>query len=533
MRRKRVLLTGGGGYIPFWIILVLGLVGFFFLAFKNPFSAHSIIPNLEPYPDTLYYATPAWNFVHGKGFTMSFVGHNVSIITPPLYSIYLIPFLSIFNDVRAFYFANMLLMLSSTILFFFICKKIFGKDLFGSLLTGFLGFFLVTNLYVYTLPTLLLAENITFFLTVYGIYLLISNFSKTKSVLIGMVGILLVFVKFSNLPLFVALYFLYVIKTFKNKKDCAFFGVISAIFIILFSIYYFYSQSREGSALNFLPVFSSNYFTNHLTFYLKALFGGENIFLWFRDRMVVPVIGILTLLGMFLGFYNKESRKTAMQMFITVFLTIIFMSFFYVVDTRYIFATYPAVLILAGLAIVALKNMTNPKIAILLMIIIIAFVLFVPNQGQKAEEVMAMTLVKKTVGNIRGNETAWYYVAISEFNKYFAQNHQNKDVYLGTFLPPFFVDFYANGNYKYLPLSKEQDFFSAKGGLSEKLKIGSIDNFYTRFLDEGNLVYVSNVYVGNLQAWAKEFEALKTKFEFKLVHRGCLDSCNLYKLEIK
>ncbi len=516
----------------FWLIVALGLIGLLLFAGKNPFSSGSIIPNLEPYPDTLYYSTPAWNFVHGHGFTMSFEGHNVDIITPPLYSIYLIPFFAVFNDVRTFYFANMLLMIASVVLFFLICKKIFGQDLFGTILTGFLGFFFITNFYVYTLPTLLLAENITFFLLAYSIYLLVSKPGKMTNIAVGTIGVLLLWIKLSNLPITIALYLLYLLKIFKNKKDLIPFLIYSLVLGGLFSFYYHFAQSKSGTIDEIITVtFGPNYFQDHFTFYLKTLLGGENIFLWFRERMLAPLIGIISALGIFLGLYHKKSRQAAFQMTILIFSSILFMAFFYVVDTRYIFAIYPAMLVLTGLAIAALRNMLSQKRTLLLMIVVAAFVLFIPNQGQKTDEVMAMTLAKKAVGNIKGNETAWYYVAVTEFNKFFAQKQDN--VYLGTFLPPFLLDFYANGNYKYLPLSKEQDFFSAKGGLSKKLKIDDIQTFYTRLLKEGKQVYVSNVYAGNLQTWVKEFEALKTRFELKLVHRGCLDSCNIYKIELK
>lgn len=515
----------------FWLIVVLGLVGFLLFAGKNPFSSGSIIPNLEPYPDTLYYATPAWNFVHGKGFHMVFEGNNVAVITPPLYSIYLIPFFAVFNDVRAFYFANMLLMLSSVVLFFFISRKIFGDDLFGTLLTGFLGFFFVTNFYVYTLPTLLLAENVTFFLLTLSIYFLFLKNSKTSIISVGIIGVLLFLTKFSNLPLTASLYFLFTLKAIKNKKFLPFSLIYFLILTAFIAGFYLLNQTEDVSVAGVIGAFGAQYFQGNLAYYTKTLLGSESNFLWFRERMIVPVLGSLSFLGIISGLIDKKTRMVTFQVSIIVFSLVLFMSFFYVADMRYIFAIYSAMLILVGLAIGNLKNKVSQKTAFLLMIIILGLTLIIPNLGQRKSEIMAKTLARRAIGNVRGNEIAWYYVAVTEFNRYFATKQEG--VYLGTFLPPFFVDYYANGNYKYLPISKDQDFFSAKGGLSEKLGIEDITAYYTSLLMSGKTVYVSNAYAGNLQAWGKEFETLKARFELKLVHRGCLDSCNIYKVELK
>lgn len=101
-------------------VLFLCLV-YFLLAFKNPFKTNSLVSNLEPYPDTLYYSVPAWNLVNGRGFKMSAYGHEIKKITPPIYSLYLIPFFALFGDIRSYYFANLLLSFVSILVFG--CRK--------------------------------------------------------------------------------------------------------------------------------------------------------------------------------------------------------------------------------------------------------------------------------------------------------------------------------------------------------------------------------------------------------------------------
>lgn len=423
-------------------------------------------------------------------------------------------------------------MLISIWLFFLICKKIFGKNFFGSTLTAFLGFFLVTNFYVFNLPTLLLAENLTFFLAIYGFYLLVNEKSKFAPVMMTLVGIFLLLVKFSNLPLTLTFYFLYWLKKIKQKGELIQFSLSAISAGVIFTVYYFLLQPKEGGLAAVGGVFSASYFRDHFLFYLKTLAGQGNIFLWFRANLVPSLIGALSMLGIILGIYEKKTRVITFQMVVLIFALIIFMSFFYVIDTRYIFAIYPALLILSGMSFVFLNKKFKQKIVITLMVVIALLILFFPGQGQQGNEVQALTLVKRVVGNVRGNETPWYYVAIGDFNSFFAQP-EHKNAYLGTFLPPFFVDFYSRGNFRYLPLSIEQDFFSAKGGLSKDLEIKSISGLYTKLLKKGKKVYVSNVYVTNLPSWVKEFEQRKREFKLNLVRQGCFDACNLYQLGLK
>ena len=198
--------------IPFWYIrygsrfyllfltYIFILLIFILLAYKDVFSIRTLIPNLEPYPDTLYYASPAWNYVKGNGFKMFFENLTIKSVTPPLYSIFLIPFFYFFSDVRSFYFANIFLMFSSILFFILILKKIYKESFFSFFLIIFLSFFLVTNQFVYSLPSFLMSENLSFLILIIGIYLLISPVTKTKSILSAIIGTSFVLIKFSNLP---------------------------------------------------------------------------------------------------------------------------------------------------------------------------------------------------------------------------------------------------------------------------------------------------------------------------------------------
>ena len=90
-----------------WEIVIFGLVGvYLILAFRDPFSARSLIPNIEPYPDTLLYTLPAWNWTKGLGFQMGANGIMVRHSVPMTYSYFLAPFMKMADDVRGFYHWN-------------------------------------------------------------------------------------------------------------------------------------------------------------------------------------------------------------------------------------------------------------------------------------------------------------------------------------------------------------------------------------------------------------------------------------------
>ena len=101
----------------FWISALICFLIYLALAYKNPFKTNSLISNLEPPPDVFYYSVPAWNFAHGNGFKLMAFDKEISQLTTPFYGIYLVPFFAVVNDVRSYYFANIILGVVSIYLF--------------------------------------------------------------------------------------------------------------------------------------------------------------------------------------------------------------------------------------------------------------------------------------------------------------------------------------------------------------------------------------------------------------------------------
>src|SRR3989344_3702208 len=177
------------------VVVLLGCtVLFLLLIFKDPFSERTLIPNFEPNPDTLFYIVKPLNFLKGEGFNFSREGRLAYNLTPPLYSIALIPFFAINPDPRMAYFANIFLSLISVGLFFLIVKKITNNIW----LTCLVLFLYITNYFLYFMPTLVMAENLILPLYLTAVFLLIRNNTlKIKSFSYLLVGFSVSFILYS------------------------------------------------------------------------------------------------------------------------------------------------------------------------------------------------------------------------------------------------------------------------------------------------------------------------------------------------
>ena len=88
-----------------WLALLIFFAGTFTLLDTGRHFSF----NLEPYPDGLFYTVPAWNFVHGEGFSMQFKESVINTTVQPLYSLLMIPLYALFPTSVVFYALNVLL----------------------------------------------------------------------------------------------------------------------------------------------------------------------------------------------------------------------------------------------------------------------------------------------------------------------------------------------------------------------------------------------------------------------------------------
>jgi hypothetical protein len=97
-------------------------------------------------------------------------------------------------------------------------------------------------------------------------------------------------------------------------------------------------------------------------------------------------------------------------------------------------------------------------------------------------------------------------------------------------LPIFYVNYFKNDNYEYLPISKSQEFPE----YIHKMCPNGIDICYQNVLSNGGEVYVSKYYItNNITEWGKTWDELNKNYELLRVADGCYGSCDIFKLSKK
>jgi hypothetical protein len=308
-------------------------------------------------------------------------------------------------------------------------------------------------------------------------------------------------------------------------------------------------QGTETISLrNFLP---------NLTHYFALLTGTRTSFLWYTEKLMSPLTAVLAMGGVILGTLMTKWRALTLAMLSLLVSTLVAMSFFTKVDGRYLIALFPAVIVLVGICLHpvlsfverastrlssrpphhewwgmegSLRVIRPTIMALTALSITLAYFMY-PGFGYVQGEPIAISLKKQVGLNFIHKADPWNYHAVQNLNSYFDKKTDKKP-YVGTVLPPFYVAFYANGNYQYLPITLSQEFISLDNTYQKKvMKTKTMVEYYEKLLNAGNEVYVTNIYLGNVRGWGDEFSNLSTYFTLKLVKEGCLGSCNIYRME--
>ena len=491
--------------MKYWVLFAGMVVFCLLVAFKNPFSINSLVPNLEPYPDSLYYATPAWNVVHNKSFDMSIPGFEVKLITPPLYSLYLIPFFAVIKDVRVFYVANLLLILATLLLFGWWLKIKFQSFKNGFWLVAMGMFLLVSTFYFYNLPGLLMAESLVIFLVVCLLLAFEIKKNGVKSFLLGLISALLMLVKVSDLPISAVVYSWLVIDCVKRRKWSEL--LWPTLFVIGVGAYFGLSHFLVGHKnLTSVVSFSIDYFETNFKFYVKALFGEKTTYLWYQEILIFWLTGWLALGGSILVMIKKVwSDIWVVSIAVGV---VIFMSFFITPDVRYVVMLLPIIIYMAVKSVSFVSKGQKLLLAIWLCLYL----------GTNAKLVM----LKQQVGlNFRHREVPWNYIAM-DYYRGIAEKDPNSCV--ASFLPPYYFNLYWHKDLCYLPINSNQEFMVNYPILES----------YKQKLSEGKNIYISDYYVtNNMTGWGKDIDVLKKYFNFSKIGTGCEGICVVYKLSNK
>ncbi|HAV15461.1 MAG TPA: hypothetical protein DCX25_03960 [Candidatus Pacebacteria bacterium] len=539
---------------PFFAhILFVSLL--FVLLARNPFSSRTLIPNMEPFPDTFHYIVPAQSLLRGEGFFISREGRTIVPAVPPLYSLSLVPAFLVKNDARMFYVTNVILALTAYALFVNILRKTTDKPAIEILLS----FMYVTNFYISWYPQWAMAENLMLPVVLYSILLLLQPATKKHALIAGVIPIALYGIKFANAPLVVVFLALYAIKFFKK------FFILFIASVICFTTLYilgdyaisgrnliltgwslvlslvkqlpmFVSSGQRGSTAtqaSLSPWFSLSYLPENFAMQWRGLHGYGAKFLWEQTPILSHAVAVFGWVGFGWSLLYAQRRWFSLALVLVILAETLFMSTFYSTDMRYLMFAIPFLLIGFGWA-VEYSAKTLGKLfhgfssmwLLNCLVIGITMVYLFSNALQLKSQIMV---------NLKYAETPWWYLAVVDMNTYFSkvETKDGKKPIVISAMPPYFIDFYSNKTYTLLPLSAQQEFRSylveawGPNDYSDMMKL------YATYLKNGYDIYLEEYGLGNEGYLHEAFQNVLKNFTVIKVQSGCYNVCNIYSVITK
>lgn len=363
--------------------------------------------------------------------------------------------------------------------------------------------------------------------------------------------------KYSALPLTFGFLSIFLLKIFPTKKEAkkknkTFFLFLGGVFfsLLLFYIYEKYQGINIFQVFNnFLQAaspfkdenaailkaltpstkegFSNLNFNNNLLRYLSYLAGKPVALLWNTTPILPAYLSLLGLLGLSLACLKKEFRQISFSLMFILLISILFMSTFSPVDARYIYHAIPILLIgctfFLSLAGEWLEKKNRKRVFSVLITGLL--ILYALTNGPR--------LYRQAGVNLKGVETPWYYVSVQVLNDYLTGDKilNDKKPIVVTSLPPYLVDYYSNGNYTLLPLSKDQDFRHNMEKVWGPNDYSDLLKLYERNLKDGYNLYIGGFGIENQAVYKKDFDRIKENFKVTKAADGCYNLCNVYKVE--
>lgn len=522
------------------------------LLFRNPFSQRTLIPNLEPFPDSIHYVSSAFSFIKGEGFVIEREGRTITPNVPPLYSLSLVPMYIIIHDVRAFYFTNVLLSFLSLWLFYRLVTLFFQRRSTQLLLM----FLFVTHLLTHWFPTLAMAENLIMPLFLAALLLLFTKVTTKKIVLAGFIAIAFYGTKYASLPLSVALFLLYGMKLFflkdtSRRSKLLLYGLCFVSFGALYCLYEYVTRNSNivGSLLSLFfsvffpkavtagsassngstnPFFSTQYMMTNARAYFLWLLGLPETVLWNSVTLLPQLLAFPAAGGLVAGLFTRRFRVLSRSLILFLALNIVVLMTFYAHDGRYFIIALPCVILGLGVFLETIANVTKKYIKhtvfsgfVLLVLLITALT-------------MAMQLKFWIMLNLKYAETPWYYISIRTFDTYLQLHKQefSKEPVVVSALIPYMIDYYAHEKFIVLPLNAGQDFRSNPKEAWGNYDFTNLMGEYERLLQQGHPVFLTQYGLGNEAYLHESFDAVRAHFPNTLVQTGCYDLCNVYQLAL-
>jgi hypothetical protein len=531
-----------------WEVLLIFFL-FALLLAKNPYSTRNLIPNLEPYPDSIHYISPALSLLRGEGLYIAREGRHTLANVPPLYSLVLLPAFVFGQDVRSFYIINVLLAFSALFIFWLILHKVFPRK---RALHFFLLFLYATHPILYWFPTLAMAESLLLLLTLSAIYILISPLTRRNAVILGILAVSLYATKFSSLPAasIIPLIFTFRLITdreIKQKKQIilAFVGAL----LISGGIYSVYEYLYRGTNIFtvtfgllfsvFAPkkiilatttgtgeggFFSFQYAAKNLQIYLHWLVGDKMGVLYQRIAILPKYLAIPATVGFLVSLLTKRKLIAFIWMMLVLF-TIFLMMTFYAADGRYLMIAVPGLIMGVGLFLSWLEENFKERGKYLSAILL--FVFFSIYAITQAPRIKYDVML-----NLRHAENPWYYISIRTFDDYLKvhKNEFSKKPVIISALPPYIIDFYAKESLIVLPLSAGQEFKGHQQAAWGDHNYQDLESEYQKYFETGHPVFLTQYGLGNEKYLHTAYAALFQRFTLKKVVAGCFSVCDVYQI---
>lgn len=529
---------------------------------RNPFSLRTLIPVLDPFPDSIHYTNSAFSLLKGKGFVVEREGMSIQADVPPLYSLTLLPSFLIFHDVRTFYFTNVFLSIAAFLLFYRLVRLSFTRKRIQLLVL--LSYLICLPLSWYT--TLPMAENLILPLFLVGLNLMVEDFTFKKSLLMAVVSVCFYATKYASIPLLFAFAFLYFLKIWLESfeisggnthksgrlKNSALFILSLALFVGIFEIFE-YTSKGTGIITQIIPLFlkvfvpyhvmsapsevsSQNVFFStvfiyrNLTSYLGWLVGGVIYILWMPTRILSPIFAVPSFIGLFLALTQKKWRGLALSLIISLAAVLLFMMSFYTTDGRYFWNAVPTIFLGFGFFLSLLEDILREKfsfIASAIVFMLIGVVILIQNFSPVKSAIML---------NLRHAETPWPYISILRLNTYLKDHPAGNAVIpvVITPLSPYYVDYFRTEKVILLPLDQKQEARSNDQlHVYGKYDFTDLHKVYADFIRKGVPVYFASYGIGNDKDMRSSQQALSDDFALNEVDSGCENVCNLYQLQLK
>ena len=389
-----------------------------------------------------------------------------------------------------------------------------------------------------------MAENLFMPLFLLAVYLLTLKTTKKNLFLAGLVTVSFYGTKYAFAPITLAYGITYLLKLlndyWKDKNELIknfglyLFGgiLITPLFFDIQKLFYFSSGviGKEVGGSNGGGAFSLSFFKKHFFEYLKPLLGQTQRFLWDYTPLLPQWLAKLSILGLVVSIFEKKKRLISLFLISSTILQLLFISTFYVVDTRYVYNFLPTLLIGFGFLLDIIKNKLSFTLPFFkeakfnYTFYIISFVLLAYYLIPLAPQ------LKKQVGlNLKFTETPWWKVSVDEYNNFFQEKNNN---YLIALHSPYYLDYYSNQNYQPLPLNSEQDFYKHFTDVWGEDDYSDLSKLYESKLEDNN-VYITNYGVSAAKHFKSSYKTIEENFTLTKVHDGCHHLCNIYQLSIQ